>query len=76
MSLNSSPRGLRVLSVYEGFFSGGARQLHSTVVAGLHAGGRQRHAALSIHAEIRRENTLQRMVDDQRFRMLVGTERV
>ncbi|ACZ29412.1 glycosyl transferase group 1 [Xylanimonas cellulosilytica DSM 15894] len=70
MSLNSSPRGLRVLSVYEGFFSGGARQLHSTVVAGLHAGGRQRHAALSIHAEIRRENTLQRMVDDQRFRML------
>lgn len=70
MSLNSSPHGLRVLSLYEGFFSGGARQLHSTVVAGLHASGRQRHAALSIHAEIRREATLQRMVDDQRFQLL------
>ncbi|QAY71777.1 glycosyltransferase [Xylanimonas protaetiae] len=59
-----------MLSLYEGFFSGGARQLHSTVVAGLHAGGRQRHAALSIHSEVRREATLQRMADDQRFRLL------
>jgi glycosyltransferase involved in cell wall biosynthesis len=70
VSLTTSPHGLRVLSLYEGFFSGGARQLHSTVVAGLHASGRQRHAALSIHAEVRREATLQRMVDDQRYRLL------
>jgi hypothetical protein len=63
---------LRVLSLYEGFFSGGARALHSTVVAGLHTGttGRQRHAVLSIHREVRREATLQRMTDDQRYRAL------
>ncbi|PZR52684.1 glycosyl transferase family 1 [Xylanimonas oleitrophica] len=59
-----------MLSLYEGFFSGGARQLHSTVVAGLHSSGRQRHSALSIHEEVRREATLQRMVDDQRYRLL------
>lgn len=62
--------GLRVLSLYEGFFSGGARALHSTVVAGLHAVGRQQHSVLSIHREVRREATLQRMVDDQRYRAL------
>jgi glycosyltransferase involved in cell wall biosynthesis len=62
--------GLRVLSLYEGFFSGGARALHSTVVAGLHTTGRQRHAVLSVHREVRREATLQRMVDDQRYRAL------
>ncbi|AEG43290.1 glycosyltransferase [Isoptericola variabilis] len=62
--------GLRALSLYEGFFSGGARALHSTVVAGLHAAGRQKHSVLSIHREVRREATLQRMVDDQRYRAL------
>lgn len=61
---------LRILSLYEGFFSGGARQLHTTVVAGLHTGGRQQHAALSIHREVRREATLQRMEDDQRYQTL------
>jgi glycosyltransferase involved in cell wall biosynthesis len=62
--------GLRVLSLYEGFFSGGARALHSTVVSGLHTAGRQRHSVLSIHREVRREATLQRMVDDERYRAL------
>jgi glycosyltransferase involved in cell wall biosynthesis len=62
--------GLRVLSLYEGFFSGGARALHSTVVAGLHTMGRQHHSVLSIHHEVRREATLQRMVDDERYRAL------
>ncbi|CAM3394599.1 glycosyltransferase [Isoptericola cucumis] len=61
---------LRVLSLYEGFFSGGARVLHSSVVAGLHSLGRQRHSVLSIHDEVRRESTLQRMTDDRRFREL------
>ncbi|MCL1872461.1 MAG: glycosyltransferase [Promicromonosporaceae bacterium] len=70
MTLSSATRGLRVLSLYEGFFSGGARQLHTTVVAGLHASGRQRHTALSIHDEVLREATLQRMEDDQRYRLL------
>ncbi|MFD7021157.1 glycosyltransferase [Promicromonospora sukumoe] len=62
--------GLRVLSLYEGFFSGGARVLHSTVVAGLHQGGRQQHSVLSLHHEVRREATLQRMEDDPRYRAL------
>ncbi|GAA1717365.1 hypothetical protein GCM10009809_11670 [Isoptericola hypogeus] len=71
MNQQTVERGaLGVLSLYEGFFSGGARVLHSTVVAGLHAQGRQRHAVLSIHDEVRRESTLQRMVDDRRFREL------
>ncbi|GAB2450866.1 glycosyltransferase [Xylanimonas ulmi] len=72
MTLSQSPRALRVLSLYEGFFAGGARQLHTTVVAGLHTSGRQRHAALSIHAEVRREATLQRMADDQRYQRLLA----
>ncbi|QAY64935.1 glycosyltransferase [Xylanimonas allomyrinae] len=59
-----------MLSLYEGFFAGGARQLHTTVVAGLHAAGRQRHAALSIHAQVRREATVQRMTDDHRYQLL------
>ncbi|WP_402462431.1 glycosyltransferase [Isoptericola aurantiacus] len=61
---------LRVLSLYEGFFSGGARVLHSTVVAGLHAHGHQQHSALSIHSAVRRETMLQRMEDDPRYRAL------
>ncbi|MFE5294280.1 glycosyltransferase [Isoptericola sp. NPDC056618] len=63
---------VRVLSLYEGFFSGGARVLHSSVVAGLHAQGRQRHAALSVHDEVRRDAALQRMVDDRRYRQLMA----
>ncbi len=55
--------GLRVLSVYEGFFSGGARILHSDVVLGLLEGG-QRQRVLSLHGEVHREATRQRMEDD------------
>jgi glycosyltransferase involved in cell wall biosynthesis len=61
---------LRVLSIYEGFFAGGARALHSSVVAGLHAGGSQAHAVLSIHNEMHRETLLQRMEADARYRQL------
>ncbi|GAA2001040.1 glycosyltransferase [Microbacterium ulmi] len=59
-------RPLRVLSLYEGFFAGGARILHTDVVAGLHAGG-QRHSVLSIASEARRESTVQPMQDDPRY---------
>ncbi len=52
-----------MLSVYEGFFSGGARMLHSDAVIGLHGSG-QRHHVLSIHDEMHREATRQRMEDD------------
>ncbi|MEY9968281.1 glycosyltransferase involved in cell wall biosynthesis [Streptacidiphilus sp. MAP12-16] len=60
---------LRVLSIYEGFFSGGARMLHTDAVIGLHEGG-QRHRVLSIHGDMRREATYQRMEDDACYRSL------
>jgi glycosyltransferase involved in cell wall biosynthesis len=60
---------LRVLSIYEGFFSGGARMVHSDAVIGLHEGG-QRHSVLSVHGEMHREATRQRMEDDACYRSL------
>ncbi|GAA2782572.1 hypothetical protein GCM10010521_71570 [Streptomyces rameus] len=62
---------LRVLSVYEGFFSGGARIVHSDVVLGLAEGG-QSHQVLSIHGEVHREATRQRMEDDACYRALTA----
>ncbi len=62
--------GFRALSIYEGFFSGGARIVHSNVVAGLHEDGSQVHSVLSIHREMRRETIRQRMEDDHSFRLL------
>ncbi|MER5177023.1 glycosyltransferase [Streptomyces sp. NPDC002896] len=60
-----------MLSVYEGFFSGGARIVHSDVVMGLHESG-QRHAVLSINGEMHREATTQRMEDDTCYRSLTA----
>ncbi|OIJ95883.1 glycosyltransferase [Streptomyces monashensis] len=60
-----------MLSVYEGFFSGGARIVHSDVVLGLAEGG-QSHRVLSIHGEVRREATRQRMEDDTCYRALTA----
>ena len=48
-------RPLRVLSLYEGFFAGGARILHSDVIAGLAAGGAQQHRVLSLTSAARRD---------------------
>ncbi|MFI9805803.1 glycosyltransferase [Streptomyces sp. NPDC052301] len=60
-----------MLSVYEGFFSGGARIVHSDVVLGLAEGG-QSHQVLSIHGEVHREATRQRMEDDPCYRSLTA----
>lgn len=60
-----------MLSLYEGFFSGGARILHTDVVTGLHGRG-QRHRVLSITAEVFRETTRQLMRDDACHRRLVA----
>lgn len=65
--------GLRVLSVYEGFFSGGARIVHSDVVLGLREGG-QHHRVLSVHGEVHREATRQRMEDDACYRKLTAAD--
>ena len=64
-------RELQVLSVYEGFFSGGARIVHTDVVLGLREGG-QEHRVLSIHGEVHREATRQRMEDDACYGSLTG----
>lgn len=61
---------LRVLSLTEGFFAGGARILHSDVVAGLHAAGGQRHSVLAIASRARRDATVQHMTADPRYRAL------
>lgn len=63
---------MRVLSIYEGFFSGGARILHSDVLAGLHGRRGQQHSLLSIHGEMRREATFQPMHEDACYRRLVA----
>ena len=62
---------VQVLSVYEGFFSGGARKLHSSVIIGLHRGGQQ-HSVLSVHREMRRENIRQAMTDDACYRAVAA----
>lgn len=63
-------RPVRVLSLYEGFFAGGARILHSDVVAGLAADGSQEHRVLSLTSAARRDASLQYAHDDTRFRAL------
>jgi glycosyltransferase involved in cell wall biosynthesis len=68
------PNQLQVLSVYEGFFSGGARILHSDVLTGLHGRRGQRHAVLSIHGEMYREATRQPMELDLSYRKLVAAD--
>ena len=64
-------RELRVLSVYEGFFFGGARIVHSDIVLGLTEGG-QHHRVLSLYGEVHREATRQRMTDDTCYRALTA----
>jgi len=63
-------RPVRVLSLYEGFFAGGARILHSDVVAGLSAGGDQQHHVLSLTSAARRDASVQHAHDDTRYRHL------
>ncbi|WP_150958505.1 glycosyltransferase [Microbacterium testaceum] len=63
-------RPVRVLSLYEGFFAGGARILHSDVVAGLAARGTQQHRVLSLTSAARRDASVQSAHDDTRYRHL------
>lgn len=65
-------RPTRVLSLYEGFFAGGARILHSDVVLGLHGRGGQEHSVLSLTSRVQREATVQDMTDDPRYQQLAA----
>lgn len=60
-------RPIRVLSLYEGFFAGGARILHTDVVAGLHSGADQQHSVLSIASAARRDSSIQYLHTDPRY---------
>lgn len=62
--------GPRVLSLYEGFFAGGARILHTAVVRGLDATSGQRHHVLSLTNRVQREFTEQAITDDTSYRRL------
>lgn len=66
--------GPRVLSVYDGFFSGGARVLHNAVVRHLDATTAQRHAVLSLTDRAVRESTTQHASADAGYRRLVGAD--
>jgi len=68
--MSAMTQQLRVLSVYEGFFAGGARILHSRVLASLHGRAGQHHSVLSIHREMRRESLHQTMTRDASYRLL------
>jgi glycosyltransferase involved in cell wall biosynthesis len=61
---------LRVLSIYEGFFAGGARMLHTGVLAGLQAEGAHAHSVLSLHRTMRRETLVQRLGNDACYQQL------
>ncbi|MFT4262069.1 MAG: glycosyltransferase [Nocardioides sp.] len=62
----------RVLSLYEGFFAGGARILHTGVVRSLHATTDQRHRVLSLTNRVTREFTIQAIEADTSYRRLVA----
>jgi len=66
-------RPIRVLSLYEGFFAGGARILHTDVVAGLHGGVDQQHSVLSIASAARRDSSIQHLHQDPRYVRLTGS---
>lgn len=63
--------GPRVLSVYEGFFAGGAQVLHTGVVRALQATTGQHHRVLSLTDRSVRENTVQLAQGDASYRSLV-----
>ncbi|HEX3731991.1 MAG TPA: glycosyltransferase, partial [Mycobacteriales bacterium] len=65
-------RSMRIFSVYEGFFTGGARILHSEVLIGLQERQNQ-NFVLSINEVVRREATVQRMKNDACYRALTQT---
>lgn len=64
--------GPQVLSLYEGFFSGGARIHHTAVVRALDATTSQRHRVLSLTNRVQREFTAQAIENDTSYRRLAA----
>lgn len=64
--------GPAVLSLYEGFFAGGARILHTAVVRALDTTTSQRHSVLSLSDRVQREFTAQRISSDNSYRRLTS----
>ncbi len=62
--------GPRVLSLYEGFFAGGARILHTAAVRSLDATTDQRHRVLSLTNRVDREFTAQAIGNDTSYQRL------
>lgn len=70
MNVAFTPDGPKVLSLYEGFFAGGARILHTSVVRALDATTGQQHSVLSLTNRVKREFTVQAINDDTSYRRL------
>lgn len=64
--------GPSVLSLYEGFFAGGARILHTAVVRALDATTPEHHSVLSLSDRVEREFTAQRISADNSYRRLTS----
>lgn len=62
---------IRVLSVYEGFFAGGARILHSDILVGLAREG-VHNFIISLNEVMRRDATVQTMREDRCYRNLTS----
>lgn len=63
----------KVTSLYEAFFSGGARKQHTAVKLGLREQGYPQ-SALAINDEVFRENTLQLMHENSCYRQLTAAD--
>ncbi|CAN5280539.1 glycosyltransferase [soil metagenome] len=70
MNVAFLPDGPKVLSLYEGFFAGGARILHTAVVRALDATTGQQHQVFSLTNRVQREFTAQAIRDDTSYRRL------
>lgn len=54
---------LKILSIYDGFFVGGSRIVHTDIITGLHKEFGQSHSVLSLTNRVSREYTVQKAED-------------
>ncbi len=68
MSDNTKP--IHVLTIYDGFFSGGTRIAHTNLILALNKNYQQEHRVLSIFDKVQRDHTVQTMEDDNCYKKL------